>query len=219
MTRAEIARLLARKRLLIFDLDGTLVDSSPIHARAFDEAFSRYGVMVDYSRIAGMTTKGAVAQLALEKGLDLDANALSDLATAKSAAAARLSEDELRPIEGSVGCVALASGRFDLALASSGSRPSVEAALRAIGLAGVFSPIVTAEDVERGKPDPESYRRVLELRRVDPAGALVFEDADAGLAAAAAAGIEAIRIVRPGDPHPDGTGWEAVRGALESLAP
>jgi HAD superfamily hydrolase (TIGR01509 family) len=212
MSLSPLARLLSGKRLLIFDLDGTLVDSSPLHARAFRETFAPHGVEVDYPAIAGMTTGDAVDRLAI--GLDLAPDERARLVADKRERALRLIESELDAIEGAVEFVRAAQGRFALALCTSASRAGADASLARVGLAGDFDPVITAEDVVRGKPDPEPFVRALRAHGAAPAEALVFEDAESGLAAAAAAGIEAVRI----DPADEAAAWPPLVAALEELA-
>lgn len=207
---AELAHVFAGKRLLIFDLDGTLVDSSPLHARAFGEAFAPLGLKVDYETIAGMTTVSAVDQLLARAGLNADQEQRDQLRSSKQAAAARLIEEELEALPGAVEFVALARRLFACALCTSASPPSVEVALGRVGMSDWFHPVVTAADVKRGKPDPQAFQLVLEKAGIGSGEALVFEDSESGLAAARAAGIDAVHIA----PHkPD---WVALRQALEA---
>jgi HAD superfamily hydrolase (TIGR01509 family) len=214
MSLSPLARLLSGKRLLIFDLDGTLVDSSPLHARAFQEAFAPHGIDIDYAAIAGMTTGAAVDKLAAGAGLDLAPDERDRLVADKRERALRLIESDLDAIEGAVEFVRAAQGRFALALCTSASKAGAYASLARVGLAGDFEPMITAEDVVRGKPDPEPFIRALAAHRATPGEALVFEDAESGLAAAAAAGIDAVRI----DPADEAAAWPPLVAALEELA-
>jgi HAD superfamily hydrolase (TIGR01509 family) len=213
MNASELKQLLARKRLLIFDFDGTIVDSSPIHARAFNEAFAPFGVAVDYSRIAGLKTDAAVDKVASEAGLALEPEGRAFLISDKRERALRMVEAELLPIEGSLEFLREVRGRWPMALCTSGSRPTVDVALRQVGLTGYFDPVITANDVRNGKPHPEGFLKALEHHRAAPAEALVFEDAQAGLAAADAAGIDAIQLL----PHAAGgraATWAMLNEAL-----
>ena len=211
MTEIErLTRLLSRKRLLIFDFDGTLVDSSPLHDRAFNAAFARYGVRVDYPRIAGLTTDAAVNRIVSDARLVLDENERHRLVIEKQAIGRKLIETELRPIEGSVDFVRQAAKRFELALCTSASRRTLDLSLSRVGLDGFFDPIVTSEDVERGKPEPDMFLNALRNHRCDPASALVFEDAESGLEAARRAGIEAVRIEGRAE-------WSELNAALDCL--
>jgi HAD superfamily hydrolase (TIGR01509 family) len=219
MIASPLAELLSRKRLLIFDLDGTLVDSSPLHARAFAETFAPHGVEIDYPRIAGMTTAAAVDRLAAEAGLDLDEAEKAGLVGAKRKRGLELIGQELAAIEGAPDFVRAAAGRFRLALCTSGSRRSVETALARVGLAGCFDPEITADDVRHGKPDPEAFLQALGRAEAIAEEALIFEDADSGIAAAAAAGIDALRVVPAGSARNAGeTDWPTLNAALAELA-
>lgn len=219
MTASEAALLLSRKRLLIFDLDGTLVDSSPIHARAFNEAFARHGVTVDYERIAGMTTDAAVAKVAAEAELTLDAAERAALVEDKRLRSRALMATELRPIDGSVEFVRAASDRgYRMALCTSGSRDSVALALRTAGIEGCFEPVIVAEDVTKGKPDPECFLMAVERHGAPAAEALIFEDAPSGLAAADAAGIEAVHVA-PAAGEGRQVDWGTLNRALAEARP
>jgi HAD superfamily hydrolase (TIGR01509 family) len=218
MSLSPLARLLSRKRLLIFDLDGTLVDSSPLHARAFTEVFAPHGIAIDYARIAGMTTAAAVDRLVAEAGLALDEAERGRLVGAKRERGLELIERELAAIDGAVDFVRAAALRSRLALCTSGSRRSVDAALAKVGLAGCFAPVITAEDVTRGKPDPEAFLQALEQTGTAAVEALIFEDADSGLAAAKSAGIDALRIVPRGAAAGIAEAdWPALGAALAEL--
>jgi HAD superfamily hydrolase (TIGR01509 family) len=212
MTPSAAARLLSRKRLLIFDLDGTIVDSSPIHARAFEEAFAHLGVRVDYASIAGLTTRAAVDHIAATSGLALSSVERDLVVADKQSRAIRLIESGITAIEGAVEFIHAAQGRFALSLCTSASRASAEASLTRIGLSNCFEPVITAELVRHGKPDPEAFLLALDAHQVSPAEALVFEDAPSGLAAAAAAGIEGVRIYAAAA---DGSSWAPFLKALE----
>lgn len=211
MSLSPLAELLARKRLLIFDFDGTLVDSSPLHARAFAEVLAPHGVEVDYPRIAGMTTEAAVDRLASDAGLTLAPDERKRLVGAKRERGRALIERELEAIDGAPDFVRAAAGRFRLALCTSGSRPSVEAALARVELAECFDPVITAEDVTRSKPDPEIFLRALDRTATAAGEAMIFEDADSGVEAARAAGIDVLRL-------PDEADWPVLNAALAELA-
>jgi HAD superfamily hydrolase (TIGR01509 family) len=214
---SRLAEILSRKRLLIFDFDGTLVDSSPLHARAFAEAFARHGVVIDYPQIAGLTTPAAVDRLAAEAGLTLAASERARLVDSKRQSY-KLLERELVAIDGAPEFVRTAARRFRLALCTSGSRGVVEAALTRVQLSGWFDPIITGDDVQRGKPDPEIFLQALRRSEVAANHALIFEDADMGMVAAKAAGIEAVRIVSSEPDKLDrAADWSTLNAALADL--
>lgn len=196
MIASPLADLLARKRLLIFDLDGTLVDSSPLHARAFAQAFAPFGIAVDYATVAGLTTESAVDRLADAAGEILAPEVRTALIRQKRELALALIETELQAIPGAPAFVRTAGDRWLRALCTSASRANADAALHRAKLTGCFDWIVTANDVSRSKPDPEIFLAALDRSGIAAADALVFEDAPSGLAAAAAAGIDTIEVVQ-----------------------
>lgn len=214
MTPLAAANLVSTKQLLIFDLDGTLIDSSPLHAQAFQEAFDRFGVEVDYSTIAGMTTETAVDRLVAGAGLLLTPAERGQLIAEKRRRALDYIQTKANPLDGAVEFVNAVAGRFALALCTSASRRSADAALLRLGLADRFSTIVTAETVERGKPAPDGFLFALTAQGTAAKDAVVFEDADSGIAAAAAAGIEFIRI---GNGSERGCRWRTLLAALREL--
>jgi HAD superfamily hydrolase (TIGR01509 family) len=187
-------RLLEGKRLLIFDFDGTLADTSPLHARAFREVLRPWGVPVHYPAIAGMRTADAVAALTTRAGVELSPSQAAALSLAKQQRVRELVRQDLLPLPGVAEFLVRVKGEFRLALYSSGSRATVEAALRKLGYLGWFDPLICAEDVENAKPHPEGFLRVLELTAVAVQEALVFEDSAAGLVAARLAGIAAVCV-------------------------
>lgn len=199
---------LAGRRLLIFDLDGTVADTAPIHETAFNAMLKPYGVTVDYPIIAGLRTDEALETVLASHGIDVSADERRRLVEEKRAAA-REALRHVAPLPGALAFIAWARPRFRLAMASSGSGRSVRDVLDRLGLADGFDPLVTGDDVTRPKPQPEPFLRCLELTGIPAAEALVFEDADAGLAAARAAGVAAIRIGDPAE-QADAQGWPAL---------
>lgn len=184
---------LAGRRLLIFDLDGTVADTSPIHAAAFQSVFDRFGVTIDYPSVAGLRMDETMDRLAADHGLDLDADVRTVLIAAKRhATQARLAE--VQPLPGARAFLDRVRDTHRLAMVTSGTRHRVAETLGYLGLDGWFDPLIVGEDLHRAKPDPEGYARVLALTGVPAAEALVFEDADAGVAAAQGAGIDVVVI-------------------------
>ena len=184
--------LLSGKNLLIFDFDGTIADTSPLHAAAFEQVLVPLGVGVDYAKIAGLNTRDAMTQCLAHGGISLNSAALDKLVQNKQYIVRNLISRQLKPVEGVDKFLQWARERFTLSMATSGSRGTVSLALQKLGYEGWFSPLVCAEDVERSKPSPEAFFRVLEITRVSSSFALVFEDSDAGFTAARAAGLDCI---------------------------
>lgn len=184
---------LAGRRLLIFDLDGTVADTAPAHEAAFNAMLARFGIAVDYPAIAGLRTDEALDRVLAAQGITVSPEERARLIEGKRITARERLRD-VQPLPGALDFIAWARSRYRLAMASSGSGASVRFVLDLLGLDGCFDPLVSGDDVTWPKPDPEPFRRCLDQTGIPAAEALVFEDADAGIAAARAAGIATIRI-------------------------
>ena len=183
-----LATALFGKRLLIFDFDGTIADTSPLHARAFAQVLGSHGLTVNYPAIAGRETPDAIrSTFALAGRPEPDEVTIAELTRAKRALVREFFASNLRPLPEVDAFLRWARGRYSLALATSGSRATVEPALRQLGYADWFVRTVFAEDVAFGKPAPDSF--LAALGDVPAAEALIFEDSDSGFLGANRAGI------------------------------
>ena len=179
----------------IFDCDGTLVDSMPLHFRAWRAAFRHYGATFDFdwqlfvSR-AGMPLEQTVEALNLQFSTTLDPKRVVEmqLTTYRSMLAS------VPPIEPVVEFAKLVAARAKLAVASGGQRVEVERSLRQVGILDLFSVIVAGNEVTRGKPDPEILLRCAEGLGVSPRDCLVIEDAELGIEAARRADMDWVRV-------------------------
>lgn len=173
---------------LLLDLDGTLVDSEPVHRAAFHAYFATRGWVVEDAvvrRFAGRRGHEAFGEID-GPWRGEDPHELTDGVVA----ALHSSRGDARPVAVAGAAELLAACvevRLPVAVVTSARRAWVRAVLDALGADPV--PAVTAEDCARGKPDPEPFRRGVELLGLDPAAALAAEDMPAGVAAARAAGV------------------------------
>ncbi|MCL4477974.1 MAG: HAD family phosphatase [Deltaproteobacteria bacterium] len=193
----SLVELLEQKKLLIFDFDGTLADTSPLHARAFLKVLAPYNIKVDYQSIAGMKTKDAIKQCLIANGRNLSPNEIDTLVTAKQQYARILIKNELKPLPGVDEFLQWAKPRYRLAMYSSGSRDTINIALDKLGYTGWFVPMLCSDDVTHAKPDPEGYLMILKITGVSAKEAIVFEDSDAGIEAASYAGITIVDVRLP----------------------
>ena len=189
--------LLKGMRLLIFDFDGTLADTGPLHAKAFQKILEPHGIIVDYSVIAGMKTADAMQKCLLSAGLSLSTVEIDELVTAKQSYVRGLIKEKLLPLPGVDEFLRWAKQRYRLALYSSGSRGTVELSLRKLGYTNWFEPMLCAEDVAMAKPSPEGFQKILQITNEKAGCAIVFEDSKVGLQAAASAKIEAVDVRPP----------------------
>lgn len=193
-----LASALEGKQLLIFDFDGTIADTSPLHAQAFAETLTPLGIPVCYSEIAGMRTAEALLScFELANSARPTADILRLLVAEKQQRVRELISTSLQPLPRIDAFLRWAQHHFPMALVSSGSRLTVSLALKKLGYEMLFQTLVFAEDVKAGKPDPEGFELALQAHRCKPDQALVFEDSDAGFQAAAAANLPYIDIKHP----------------------
>jgi len=182
----SLVKLLEHKKLLIFDFDGTLADTSSLHARAFEEVLAPYGITVDYHFIAGMKTSDAMKKCFATAGIVVSQDEIDALVTAKQQRVRTLIQTELQPLQGVDTFLRWAKQRYRLAMYSSGSRGTVSIALDKLGYSGWFDPMLCSDDVAHAKPDPEGYLMILRITGVSAKEVIVFEDSISGLHAAQA---------------------------------
>jgi len=189
---------------IIFDFDGVIVDSERLHFRAFARILGRMGKTLTWeeylSRYIGFDDRDVFREFL---GRTVDAEGiLEELLRRKGAEFRRMVEEEgVQPYPGAVELVREAHAKCAAALCSGALRTDVEPILESLGIAGLFAAMVTAEDVQRSKPDPESYRLVVErLRCATGSGEIrrenlvVLEDTPAGVRAAREAGLAVIAV-------------------------
>ncbi len=186
----------------IFDCDGTLADSMPLHFTAWRAALAQSLSPFEFSwelfmRRAGKTLEVTVAELNGEFGTALD--------VARVSAFQRQSYQALLPqVLGIDSVLAFARerrGKFPMAVASGGDRPTVTRTLESLGIATWFDAVVTAEDVTFGKPAPDLFLLAAARIGVPPASCVVFEDSLLGIEAAERAGMGAVLVKRSSVPQ------------------
>jgi HAD superfamily hydrolase (TIGR01509 family) len=195
MTRSvELAHRLRDRKAFIFDLDGTLADTSPIHETAFRTVMAPLGIKVDYPSIAGLTTESAILKLLGDRLSSYSEAGIAELVERKRAIARQSVSQNVQFLPGAMAFVELAQTLARLAIYSSGSRETVTTTLAALNIANLFNCVLSGEDVNRPKPAPDGFLNAIDRLSVGPNEALVFEDAESGISAARAAGLEVIRI-------------------------
>lgn len=182
---------------VLFDMDGTLVDSTAIVEQVWSEFAARYGL--DPAEIL-RTSHGVQALDTVRRfapaGADVQALA------AELGATERVRIEGIVALPGALELLGLLPGNA-VALVTSADRILADIRMGAAGLA-MPATAVTSDTITRGKPHPEGYLRAAELLGVSPADAVVFEDAPAGIAAGLAAGIRTVAVGPNTGPLPDG---------------
>jgi HAD superfamily hydrolase (TIGR01549 family) len=179
----------------IFDLDGTLVDTMPLHYTAWEAALRKAGLVgrLDENRfysLGGVPSRKVAALLGEHHGLTLD----PEVVFRDKEDAFISSVQKLELIIPVVEFARRMRGVKPIAIASGGDRDVVESTLAKTGLAELFSIVVTADDVVHGKPSPDMFLLAAKKMGVEPTSCLVFEDGEPGIRAAQAAGMKYVFV-------------------------
>lgn len=178
---------------LIFDCDGTLADTMPIHLAAWEATFASRGITCPpefIEQVTGMPAEKIIAEFNRRYNHQIDA--MSFAAEKNRRAQQRLAE--ALPIRPVVDIVLQHRGLLPMAVASGGTRDNVLLTLDAIGLRDCFETVITADDPVEPKPDPQIFLEAARRMGVDPAHCQVFEDGPPGLEAARRAGMAATDV-------------------------
>lgn len=181
---------------LIFDMDGTLVDSMPAHARSWEAFAQRHGIAMDAQEILRRTTGRNGAECIREvMGPDIPDDRAWDLIGEKEAIYREIFATEFREVAGARQFTELAHARgLKLAVASGGDKHNIAFALQHLKLPRRPEAIVGGDEGLPGKPDPALFLEAARRLGVAPAQCVVFEDAPFGIEAAGRAGMRAVAI-------------------------
>jgi len=170
----------------IFDCDGTIADTMPLHFRAWTKAMGEFGGTFPeelFYQWGGTPTDVIIAQLNAKFGTRLDV--VDTVRTKEKYYLAMI--PEVLPIVPVLQIARQMHGVIPMAIASGGMHELVDATLQALGIKDLFDAIVCAEDYEHGKPAPDPFLEAARRLGVEPGACLVFEDSPTGVAAAKAA--------------------------------
>jgi beta-phosphoglucomutase-like phosphatase (HAD superfamily) len=180
----------------IFDCDGTLVDSMPLHFIAWTESLLRHAAPFDFTeavfyKYAGVREQDVVRILNAEHGSDIDPDSVAEV----KSEIFRERIPEIQAIGPVAGFARSIIGK-PMSVASGSEEPTVRACLAVTGLLSLFEIIITPANVARGKPAPDMFLLAAERMGVRPEDCLVFEDGQSGLDAAKAAGMQSVFVPR-----------------------
>jgi HAD superfamily hydrolase (TIGR01509 family) len=180
-------------RGLIFDCDGTLADTMPLHWRAWKSITERHGIVFPEDRfysLGGVPSRHILAMLREEQGLAID-----PLLVAKEKENAYLELlTHVGPIEIVVRVAHENYGKIPLAVASGGTRQVIEKVLVHLGLRQLFEAVVTSEDIVHQKPAPDIFLEAARRIGVPPEFCRAYEDTDLGMQAIRSARMEAVDV-------------------------
>ena len=181
-------------KAIIFDMDGVLVDSEPLHEHAKREALRRAGIDVAQERFAaytGRTDRAMIFELAAEQGRSASE---SDAILLDKRRIFQDLEHSLQPIDGALPFVRWAHARYRLALATSATPRHREASLERLGIASLFEVSVDSAQVTEPKPSPEVFQKAVAQLQLSAEDCWVIEDSVTGIVAAKAAGCFAVGL-------------------------
>ncbi|HQK71218.1 MAG TPA: HAD-IA family hydrolase [Bacteroidales bacterium] len=175
---------------IIFDLDGTLVDSMPYHFAGWKKACEKFGADIDPSFLRLHTgSPGWIIASEIIKTCKLDSSITIDDILKVKLEDFYSNQHLIKPIEPVVAIVKKYYGKLPMAIGTGGHRDAVERTLEVTGLKKYFDIVITANDVQNHKPHPETFLKCAELMNVEPRFIQVFEDGDLGIEAARRAGM------------------------------
>ena len=194
-------------KAFIFDMDGVIIDSEPLHSRVKLETLKKYGLDFSESRLSyymGRATKELFGDAAREAGrTDLDIGEMVDYKHAAYLEHLR-NDDTVQPITGVRELIAaLKAKHIPIGLASSAGQVVIDAVLKKFVLEDSFAAILSGAELKRSKPNPEIYLLTAKRLNVAPADCTVLEDAASGIAAAKAAGMYCIAYRNPNSGNQD----------------
>jgi beta-phosphoglucomutase len=201
---------------VIFDLDGLLADTEPLHCRAYQDALQSEGASLtkaDYIEHWVRSGKGIADWVALH-GLNVDPLALR---VKKSARYLELLASSLRPMDGALELLKVLYGNKTLALASSSYQDAVDGVLEGLNIAHYFKAIVTGLDVPRVKPAPDIFLTAARRVGAVPSECVVIEDAEKGVLAAYQAGMSCIAVPNAHTRHHDFSKASRVCSSLNEI--
>lgn len=178
---------------LIFDCDGTLADTMPLHWQAWKVIQDRHRFQFPEDRfysLGGVPSRDILSLLKSEQQLDL--NPIAVALEKEETYLQKLAE--VTPMQRVVDIAHAHQGRLPMAVASGGTRKVIELVLQHLGIRDLFQAVVTSEDVVRQKPAPDIFLEAARRLGVDPVHCRAYEDTDLGLEAIRAAGMEAVDV-------------------------
>jgi beta-phosphoglucomutase len=205
---------------IVFDFDGVLANSEPLHLRAYQEVLQEIGIVVDrdqyYARYLGYDDVGAFRVIGEDHGQHWTDDHIAALVDRKTI----IFDEWLASIDllypQAPGCVQRLAAHFPLGIASGALRHEIAAILRRGRLDRHFRFIVAAGDTPESKPSPDPYRRAAELHGVPPSQCLAIEDSRWGIESAKAAGLRCIGITQSYAAH-ELAGADAVIDSLDEF--
>ena len=211
---------------VIFDFDGVIADSEPLHFRAFQQALAEDGLELSpkqyYARYLGYDDIGMFQAFGEDRGLPMESARVTELVARKGAKLQAMLTAGSVLFPGAVEFVRAAARAVPIAIASGALRHEIDEVIAAAGVSDLFSAIVASGDTPESKPSPAPYRLAFERLRdaagiaLDPRRCVAIEDSRWGLESARGAGLRCVGVTNS-YPAAELTGAELVVNGLQSL--
>jgi beta-phosphoglucomutase len=205
---------------LVFDFDGVIADSEPLHFRAMREMMATLGLTLTsehyYSTYVGFDDEGVFRIIAREQGWTFEERQMAALVDQKTRIFQDLAASSEVLFPGAVACLDRLGARYPLGIASGALKHEIQQILRRHRLEDRFRFIVASGDTPRSKPAPDPYARAAELHGLPPATCLAIEDSRWGIEAAKAAGLKCVGITTTYDAA-SLPGADAIIGSLDEF--
>jgi beta-phosphoglucomutase len=189
-------------KAIVFDFDGVLADSEPLHLGAYQKVLGRFGIALSredyYANYLGYDDEGVFQQLAARHALQLSSSDIRALIEEKTLVFDRTIEAGIESgailYPGAAECITVMASRYPLGIASGALRHEIEAILHGARLDQYFRFIVASGETAEGKPSPHPYQRAAELHSLLPGECVAIEDSRWGIESAKAAGLSCVGI-------------------------
>ena len=209
-------------RGIVFDFDGVIADSEPLHLRALQDVVAPLGITIGraeyYARYLGYDDVGTFKAIGENMGIELSDAQIASLIASKSVVYQSLVAAGGVLYAGAAACIERLVAHYPLGIASGALRHEIEAILRAEALERHFSFIVASGETPTGKPAPDPYLRAAAMHRLPAKSCVAIEDSRWGIESASAAGMRCIGITHT-YPASDLSSADLVVHSLEQLTP
>ncbi|MFY9426234.1 MAG: HAD family phosphatase [Caldicoprobacterales bacterium] len=206
-------------RAFIFDMDGVIIDSEPLHFESDKMVMREFGVELtdeELNRYVGVANPQMWIELKDKYSIDLSVDELIEMQHMNKLKL--LEDNQLETIRGIDELITdLQRKGIAVALASSSNMEFIQLVLKKLGITECFQVIVSGDDVEKGKPEPDIFLKAAELLKVRPQDCIVLEDSAHGVNAAKRAGMKCIGFINPNSGNQDLSKADKIVSTLEGL--